>query len=76
MSKRRKYRYWSKEEKLRIITRLFNEDIGVRELCRSEKITSALIYKWKAAYLKNGDAGLENSVKPRNPLANFKTKKI
>ena len=35
MSKRRKYRYWSKEEKLRIINRLFNEDIGVRELCRN-----------------------------------------
>jgi transposase-like protein len=48
LSKRRKCRYWSKEEKLRIIRRLFDEDIGVRELCRDEKITSALIYKWKA----------------------------
>ena len=37
MSKRRKYRYWSKEEKYRIIKRLFTEDIGVSELCREEK---------------------------------------
>lgn len=38
MIKRRKYRYWSEEEKHRIIKRLFNEDIGVRELCRDEKM--------------------------------------
>ena len=75
MSKRRKYRYWSKEEKLRIVTRLFNEDIGVRELCRTEQITTALIYKWKQAYLENGEAGLVNSVKPRNPLAKLQNKK-
>jgi len=75
LSKRRKYRYWSKEEKLRIIRRLFDEDIGVRELCRDEKITSALIYKWKAAYLEHGEQGLENSVKPRNPLAKLQNKK-
>jgi len=55
MSKRRKYRYWSKEEKHRIIKRLFTEDIGVRELCRDEKITTALIYKWKAAYEEFGE---------------------
>ena len=75
MSKRRKYRYWSKEEKHRIIRRLFDEDIGVREFCRAEKITTALIYKWKAAYLEHGIVGLENSVKPRNPLAALQNKK-
>lgn len=75
MSKRRKYRYWSKEEKHRIIKRLFTEDIGVRELCRYEKITTALIYKWKAAYEEFGKQGLENSVKPRNPLAKLQNKK-
>ena len=31
MSKKMKYKYWSKEEKLRIITRLFIEDIDVRK---------------------------------------------
>ena len=75
MSKRRKYRYWSKEEKLRIIKRLFNEDKGVRELCRDEKITTALIYKWKTAFEEFGEQGLENSVKPRNPLAKLQNKK-
>jgi len=75
MNKRRKYRYWSKEEKHRIIKRLFNEDVGVRELCRDEKITTALIYKWKAAFLELGVDGLENSVKPRNPLAKLQNKK-
>lgn len=75
MSKRRKYRYWSKDEKHRIIKRLFDEEIGVRELCREESITTTLIYKWKAAYLENGIKGLENSVKPRNPLSKFQNKK-
>ena len=72
---RRKYRYWSKEEKHRIIRRLFDEEIGVRELCREESITTTLIYKWKAAYLEQGIAGLENSVKPRNPLSKLQNKK-
>ncbi len=72
---RRKYRYWSKEEKHRIIRRLFDEELGVRELCREESITTTLIYKWKAAYLENGIEGLENSVKPRNPLSKFQNKK-
>jgi len=75
MGNRRKYRYWSKEERYRIIKRLFDEEIGVRELCREEKITTTLIYKWKAAYLEHGIAGLENSVKPRNPLAKLQNKK-
>ena len=75
LSKRRKYRYWSKEEKHRIIKRLFNEAIGVRELCREENITTTLIYKWKDAYLEHGKEGLENSVKPRNPLVKLQNKK-
>ena len=72
---RRKYRNWSKEEKHRIIRRLFDEELGVRELCREENITTTLIYKWKAVYLKDGLKGLENSVKPRNPLARLQNKK-
>ena len=72
---RRKYRYWSKEEKHRIIRRLFDEELGVRELCRDESITTTLIYKWKAAFLELGIEGLENSVKPRNPLARLQNKK-
>ena len=72
---RRKYRYWSKEEKQRIIRRLFDEELCVRELCREESITTTLIYKWKAAYLELGIKGLENSVKPRNPLAKLQNKK-
>lgn len=74
MSKRRKYRYWSKDEKHRIIKRLFNEEIGVRELCRDESITTTLIYKWKAALLEHGIEGLENSVKPRNPLVKLQNR--
>lgn len=33
MSKRRKYRYWSKEEKHRIIRRLIDEEIGENKSC-------------------------------------------
>ncbi len=72
---RKKYRYWSKEEKHRIIKRLFDEELGVRELCRVERISPALIYKWKASYLEHGIEGLENSVKPRNPLVKLQNKK-
>jgi transposase-like protein len=72
---RRKYRYWSKEEKYRIIRRLFDEELGVRELCREESITTTLIYKWKAAFLEHGIEGLENSIKPRNPLVKFQNRK-
>ena len=37
MSKRRKYRNRSKEEKQRIINRLFNNDIGFREQCKKQR---------------------------------------
>jgi transposase-like protein len=43
-----------------------NEEVGVRELCRQEKISAAQIYKWKTAYLERGIKGLENSRKPRS----------
>mgnify|MGYP000421404458 CR=1 FL=1 len=75
MSKTRRNRYWSKDSKYRIIKKLLDEDVGVRELCRQEKISSALIYKWKAAYFERGLEGLENSKKPRNPLVKYQNKK-
>jgi len=75
MSETRKNRYWSKDNKYRIIKQLLYEEVGVRELCRQEKISAAQLYKWKTAYLEHGIEGLENSRKPRNPLVKYQNKK-
>ncbi len=45
MSETRKNRYWSKDNKYRIIKQLLYEEVGVRELCRQEKISAAQLYK-------------------------------
>jgi transposase-like protein len=68
-------RYWSKEAKYRIIKEYLDDKIGLRELCRREKISTAQIHKWKKAYLEKGPEGLENSKKPRNPLLKYQNKK-
>ncbi len=68
-------RHWSKESKFRIVKQYLDEEVGLRELCRQEKISTAHLYHWKQAYLEKGMEGLKNSRKPRNPLVKLQGKK-
>ena len=56
-------RNWSKEEKLKAVNRVLN-------------INSGLLHAWIKKYLENGKKGLENKIKPGNPLIKYSNKKI
>ncbi|WPC39233.1 transposase [Clostridium sp. JS66] len=60
---------WSKEEKLRIVRRYFDEGIGRPTLAKEEGIASGMIATWIHKYLNEGEAGLENKKKSGNKFA-------
>lgn len=68
-------RYWSKEEKLRVITRWMNGECSQREIARQEKIGHDVLKRWLKRYRDKGVAGLENKRKPGNPLVRFQRRK-
>ncbi|MFV0382023.1 MAG: transposase [Breznakia sp.] len=61
--KGRKNKKWSKEEKLRIVKRYYDERISRSELAQSEGISSDQIWTWLDKYQKFGEKGLENKKK-------------
>jgi transposase len=51
-------RKFSAEEKIRIVLVGLRGEIAVSELCRREKISPAIYYKWSKAFLESGKNGL------------------
>ena len=68
-------RYWSKEEKLRIINRVINDGLSSEQVAKDEDISSGMLRSWIINYLKHGENSLENKKKPGNPLAKYSRKK-
>ena len=71
----RKNRYWSKNEKLRIVLRVMNGYESTWDVSRSEKISNGMLNGWIKKYKEGGAAALENSKKPGNPLSKYSRKK-
>lgn len=70
-----KNKYWSKEEKYRIVMRLMNESGSSIEIAQEENLSSGLLRVWLQKYLKGGIEALTNKKKPGNPLAKYQNKK-
>ncbi|XMB85541.1 helix-turn-helix domain-containing protein [Mycoplasmatota bacterium WC44] len=70
-----KNRYWSKEEKFRIISRVLSGEDSIFQIATQEKISDGLLTNWIKKYRENGIDGLENKKKPGNPLAKFSKRK-
>lgn len=68
-------RYWSKEEKLRIVKRWLDGEADQREISRQESISYKMYRVWIKRYEAEGIAGLENKIKPGNPLVRYQRKK-
>lgn len=68
-------RYWSKEEKLRIVKRWMDGEGSQRQIAKEEKISFGMYSNWIYAFQENGEGGLENQRKPGNPLVRYQTKK-
>lgn len=70
-----KNRYWSKEEKLRIVNRVIVDGLSTHEVSDSEKISNGMLNNWIKKYLEFGINALENSKKPGNPLSKYQNRK-
>ena len=68
-------RYWSKEEKLRIINKVINEGLSTEQVAKDEDISGGMLRGWIIKYLEHGEKSIENKKKPGNPLMKYSSKK-
>ena len=69
------YRYWSKEEKIRIIKRVLEKYESTRDVSKSENISNGLLNNWIKKYREFGEEALDNKRKPGNPLMKYSQRK-
>ena len=70
-----KNKYWSKEEKLKLIKEHLDNNISTNEITTRENISNGMYNNWLKKYLEYGEKGLENKKKPGNPLSKYINKK-
>ena len=70
-SKGGKNKYWTKDEKLRIVKKVTEEGLSLKQLSAEENIDSSMIRVWVIKFLKEGENPLENQKKPGNPLMKY-----
>ncbi len=70
-----KNKYWSKEEKLKLIKEHLDTNISTNEITTRENISNGMYNNWLKKYLELGEAGLENKKKPGNPLTKYSARK-
>lgn len=68
-------RYWSKEEKLRIVLRVINHEDSLSIISKQENINAGQLHLWVKKYLDNGEKGLINAKKPGSPYKGLHLKK-
>lgn len=68
-------RYWSKEDKLRIINRVITDGLSSNQVAHEEDISNGMLTNWIKKYFKEGEASLENKRKPGNPLMKYSKRK-
>ena len=68
-------RNWSKEEKLKAVKRVLDNHETAEDVRKELNINSGLLHAWIQKYLKDGEKGLENKIKPGNPLSKYINKK-
>lgn len=70
-----KRRSWSFEDKLRIVQRYLNEDLGIKRLAKEENMDHSLLNHWIHKYLDEGEQGLKQKGHSGNPFAALHTSK-
>jgi transposase-like protein len=68
-------KYWTKEEKFKIVSRVINDYEGLQSVAIDEKISNSQLHIWIKRYLDGGLENLENKKKPGNPLTKYQAKK-
>ena len=70
-----KNKYWSKEEKLKLIKEHLDNNISTNEITTRENISNGMYNNWLKKYLEYGEKELENKKKPGNQLSKYMNKK-
>ena len=68
-------RYWSKEEKLRIVKKVVDDCLSTQQVAKEENISGGMLRKWVKKYVEQGEESLENKRKPGNPLMKYSRRK-
>ena len=68
-------RYWSKEEKLRLINLVLLNGLSTHQVAKNEDISSGMLRNWIKKYIEQGEGSLENKRKPGNPLMMYSKRK-
>lgn len=67
-------KYWSKEEKFKIVSRVVNNFESLQSVAIDEKVSNSQVHVWIKQYLDGGLNNLENKKKPGNPMVKYQTK--
>ena len=73
--RKQKNRYWSKEDKQKIINEVIVDGNSIVYVANKYDISSGLLGNWLRKYRDNGDSGLINKRKPGNPLTKYSMRK-
>jgi transposase-like protein len=68
-------KYWTKEEKFRIVKRVINQENSLSIISKEENINPGQIHSWVKKYLESGEEGLVNAKKPGSPYKGLNFKK-
>ena len=68
-------KYWSKEEKLKIVKRVLNGLESTWDVSRDLNISNGMLNNWIKKFREYGEEGLINKKKPGNPLSKYQTRK-
>lgn len=70
-----KNKYWSKEEKLRIVKKVTENGLSSKQVAEEENVNDSMVRKWVRNFLNEGEKALENKKKPGNPLSKYQNRK-
>ena len=68
-------RYWSKEDKLKIINEVLLNSKSTQQVAKEYDISGGMLRGWIIKYNKFGENSLENKKKPGNPLSKYSSRK-
>lgn len=72
---KKKNRYWSKQDKLKIVLEVISKENRPSEIAKKYNISSGMLSTWTTKYILHGEEALENTKKPGNPLAQYQSRK-
>lgn len=68
-------RYWSKEDKLKIINEVLKNCKSTEQVAKEHDISGGMLRNWIIKYNNHGESSLENKRNPGNPLMKYSAKK-